>query len=298
MAVLDRNSRLVKSILALVGGGDRDEIILQTALAAAIPLVARLEFLHVHVSSEQAARYSRHADFAMGVALRNTMDQLEKEANVSSDLAANHVRDFCARSMIELCDTPTETKKVTARFREVKDNAVERLTFHARHHDLIVMGRGKQTRGLPPDILERLVLSCGRPVLVAGSPVPQKLTGTIMVCWKESSNAARAVTAATPLLIKAKRVIITSVVERDDGVTEAAHDLAKQFAWNGIPTEVNVIPRNDRGIASSLSDAAEACGADLMVLGAYGHLRVHELLFGSCTEAFIRQADRPILLVH
>ena len=35
-----------------------------------------------------------------------------------------------------------------------------------------------------------------------------------------------------------------------------------------------------------------------MVLGAYGHLRMRELLFGSCTEAFIRHADRPILLMH
>ena len=175
----------MKSILVLIGGGVRDEIILQTALAAALPLTAHLEFLHIHVSPEQAARHSRHVDFARGAALRNTMDQLENEAKSFSDLAADHVRDFCVRSMIEICDAPIEARNVTARFREEKDNAVERLTFHARHHDLVVMGRGKQTQGLPADILERLVLNCGRPMLVAGSTAPQKLTGTIMVCWKE-----------------------------------------------------------------------------------------------------------------
>lgn len=287
----------MKSILVLIGGGDRDEVILQTALAAALPLSAHLEFLHIHVSPGQAARYS-HAEFAMGAALRNTLDELGNKAKSFSDLAADHARDFCVRSMIEICDTPTEVRKVTASFREEKDNALERLTFHARHYDLVVMGRAKQTQGLRPDILERLVLSSGRPMLVAGSAAPQKLTGTIMVCWKESGNAARAVAAATPILTKAKRVVFASVMERDDGLTEAIHDLARQFAWNGISTEVQVIPANDRGIASSLSDAAEACGADLMVLGAYGRLRVHELLFGSCTEAFIRHADRPILLMH
>jgi nucleotide-binding universal stress UspA family protein len=287
----------MKTILVLVGGSDRDEVILQTALVAALPFSAHLEFLHIHVSPGQAARYSR-ADFAIGAAIRNTLDALGKEARSSSDLAAEHTRDFCARSMIEICDVPNEARKVTASFREEKDSDLERLTFHVRHHDLLVMGRARQTQGLPPDILERLVLSSGRPMLVAASAAPQKLTGTIMVCWKESGNAARAVAAATPMLAKAKRVIFAGVMERDDGLAEAMHDLARQFAWNGISTEVQVIPANDRGIASSLADAAKACGADLMVLGAYGHSRAHTLLFGSCTEAFIRDADRPILLMH
>jgi nucleotide-binding universal stress UspA family protein len=287
----------MKTILVLVGGGDRDQVILQTALAAAVPLSAHLEFLHIHVSSGQAARYS-HAEFAMGPALRNTLEQLENKAKSFSDLAADHIRDFCARSMVEICDTPIEGRKVTASFREEKDNALERLTFHARHNDLVVMGRAKQTQGLAPDILERLVLSCGRPMLVAGSAAPQQLTGTIMVCWKESVNAARAVAAATPILTKAKRVVFASVMERDDGVTEALHHLTRQFAWNGISTEVQVIPASGRGIPDSLAAAAEACGADLVVMGAYGRSRARQLLFGSCTEAFIRHADKPILLMH
>jgi nucleotide-binding universal stress UspA family protein len=287
----------MKSILALIGGSDRDEVVLQTALAAALPFAAHLELLHIHVSPAQAARYSR-ADFAVGAAIRNTLDELGSKARSFSDLAADHTRDFCAHAKIELCDAPTDAGKVTASFREEQDSGLERLTFHVRHHDLVVMGRAKQTQGLQPDILERLVLSSGRPMLVAGSAAPQKLTGTILVCWKESGNAARAVAAATPMLAKAKRVAFASVMERDDSLSEGIHDLAQQFAWNGISTEVQVIPADDRAIATSLSDAAKACGADLMVLGAYGHSRARTLLFGSCTEAFIRDADRPILLMH
>jgi nucleotide-binding universal stress UspA family protein len=287
----------MKSILVLVGGGDRDEVIFQTALAAALPFSAHLEFLHIHVSPGQAARYSR-VDFAIGAGLRNALDELESKAKSFSELAADHAQEFCARSMIEICDAPTEPRKVTASFREEKDSAFERLTSHVRHHDLVVMGRAKQTQGLAPDILERLVLNSGRPMLVAGSAAPQKLTGTIVVCWKESANAARAVAVAIPLLTKAKRVILASVMERDNGLTEALNDLARQLAWNGIATEVQIIPANDRGIASSLANAAEVCGADLMVLGAYGRSRARTLIFGSCTEAFISHADLPILLMH
>jgi nucleotide-binding universal stress UspA family protein len=287
----------MKTILALIGGGDRDEVILRTALAAAVPLSAHLDFLHVHVTAVKAARYSR-VEFAMGAGLRNAMDQLESNANTFSEVAADHVRKFCAGWKIEICNIPPSGKNVTASFREEKDTAIERLTLHARHSDLVVLGRAKQTQGLSPDTLEHLVLNCGRPVLVAATAAPQTLTGTVMVCWNESGNAARAVAAATSILANAKRVVFTTVAERDEGGTEAVHDLARQFAWNGISTEAQVIPANGSGTAGLLAAAAEDCGADLVVMGAYGHSRVRELMFGSCTEAFIRAADRPILLMH
>jgi nucleotide-binding universal stress UspA family protein len=286
----------MKTILVLIGGGERDQIIAQTALAAAHPFSAHLGFLHIHVSAGQAARYSR-AEFAMGPALRNALEQLGNKAKSFSELAADHVREFCAGS-IEICDTPTGSGKVTASFREEKDDAPQRLMFHARHSDLVVMGRAKQTQGLAPDILDSLVLSCGRPMLVAASTAPQQLTGTVMVCWKESANAARAVTAATPLLSKAKRVVFTHVAERDEGATEAVHDLARQFARHGMSTEVKIVPAAGRPVPGLLSAAAAECGADLVVMGAYGRSRARQLIFGSCTEAFMRHADRPILLMH
>src|SRR5256885_13004768 len=109
------------------------------------------------------------------------------------------------------------------------------------------MGRAKQKQGLAQDTLERLVLVCGRPMLVAATAAPQRLTGTIMVCWKESGNAARAVAAAMPILAKAERVVFTSIVERDESVVDAVKDLARQFAWNGVATETQIIPAKGRG---------------------------------------------------
>ena len=287
----------MKTILTFVGGGDRDQVILQTALAAAIPLSAHLDCLHLHVPATQAARYS-NAEFVSGAALRNALERLKTNANAFSDLAAENVREFCARAEVAMCDTPTDVRSVTASFREEQSNALERLTFHARHSDLIVLGRARQKQGLAPDTLEHLVLNCGRPILVAATAAPQALTDTIMVCWKESGNAARAVSAATPILAKAKRVVFVSVTERDDGVTDALDDLARQFAWNGVAAEVRVIPASRRGIPGALAAAAEECGADLVVMGAYGRSRARALIFGSCTEAFLGGSDRPILLMH
>jgi hypothetical protein len=90
---------------------------------------------------------------------------------------------------------------VTASFREEADMATESLIVQARNSDLVVMGRAQQKQGLPKDTLERLILRCGRPMLLAGAVAPEQF-GTIMVCWKKSDHSARAVAAAMPLLLQ------------------------------------------------------------------------------------------------
>src|SRR5437660_6874198 len=144
----------------------------------------------------------------------------------------------------------------------------------------------------------RCPLVCGRPMLVAATAATQRLTGTIMVCWKESGNAARAVAAALPILAKAERVVFTSIVERDESVVDAVKDLARQFAWNGVATETQIIPAKGRKIPGMLSAAAEECSADLVVMGAFGESRARHIIFGSCTEAFLRHAALPTLSMH
>ncbi len=284
----------MKTILTLVGGGERDAVILQTARAAALPLAAHLDCLHAHVPAVLAARYAR-TEFASGQALRNALEQLATNAETFSALAAENVRTFCASAGIEMCDAPIDVRGVTASFREEPSNAHERLTFHATQCDLVVMGRARQKQGLAPDTLEHLVRNCGRPVLVAASAEPQTLTDTIMVCWKDSASTAAAVTAAAPLLAAARRVVFVSAAKRDDGLTDALGVTARQLA--GPAAEVRVIPASRR-IPEALSAAAEECGADLVVMGAYGRSRGREILFGSCTDTLLDRADRPILLVH
>jgi nucleotide-binding universal stress UspA family protein len=292
----------MKAMLVLIGGGQRDQVVFRTALAAARPLSAHLDCLHIHVTPGQAARESA-VEFSRGPALRDALIELQTKSETFSKAAADNIRELCARSMIEFCDTraeanrPSDATGVTASFREETDNALERLTFHARHNDLVVMGRAKQTQGLPKDTLEHLILRCGRPMLLAGAEAPEQLD-TIMVCWKKSDYSARAVAAATPLLSRAKRVLLTTVAEPDAGGLEALNKLAQQYARDSVQTDVKVIPPNGRKIPDVLSAAAEECAADLVVMGAYGRGRALEFLFGSCTESLMRHSDKPILLLH
>lgn len=284
----------MRTILTFVGGGDRDAVILRTALAAAVPLSARLDCLHAHVPAVLAARYG-HTEFASGAALRNALERLETNANAFSEVAAENVRAFCASAGIEMCDPPIGAAGVTAGFREEESNVLETLTVHASQSDLVVMGRAGQRQGLAPDTLEHLVRHCGRPILVAATAAPHTLTGTIMVCWKDAGSTTAAVNAATPLLAVARRVVFVGAAKRDDGLTDAMGVVARQI---GVEAEVRIAPASSRGAPDALAAVAAECGADLVVMGAYGRSRGRELILGSHTDAILDRIDRPILLAH
>jgi nucleotide-binding universal stress UspA family protein len=290
--------RVMKTILGLIGGGERDDVIMKTAFAAAAPLSAHLNFLHVHVSAGIAARYDNAVQFAVGPSIGDALRHLTSNAQKFSTVAEQHFREFCGRSQIEIRDAPTDSKTVTASFREENDTSIEQLVLHASQADLVVLGRAKQTQGLSPDTLERLIRICGRPVLVAATTAPQTLPGTVMVCWQKSDSVARAVAAAMPLLTNAKRVVFTTVTRRNRAAIDGAHDLVQQLARNGVLAEVRNIEGDQTAIPTLLAHAAEDCRADLVVTGAYDHSRVRELIFGSGTEDLIHDIDRPMFLMH
>jgi nucleotide-binding universal stress UspA family protein len=166
------------------------------------------------------------------------------------------------------------------------------------------MARAKRPNGLPPDFIETLLLKSGRPILIAAAQAPRNLAGTIMVRWRETPEAGRALGAAMPYLTRAQRVVFVGVEEKSNHVeqalkhVEALNDAAAQFRRCGVATYARAIPSEGRAVADVLSSAAADCGADLMVMGAYGHSHMREVIFGGCTQAVIHHAERPVLLLH
>jgi nucleotide-binding universal stress UspA family protein len=288
----------MKTILVPIGGGSVDAMVLETALAVARPLSAHLELLHVRVGAAEAARHTPHLDFARGAGLTGALDGLRARAERRSTTAEHNVRDFCATHDIEMVEAPRPARSVTARWRRDEGEAMQRLLFHARHNDLVVMARHTGLDGLPPDRLETLLMGCGRPLLIAPAEAPMRALGTAMVCWKETRDAARAVSAAMPLLTKARRVLVVSVSEDGEVPSEAVHDVVHELAWNGIAAESHVLARNPGTTADTLFAAARTHAADLMVMGAYGHRHLREVLFGGCTQSAIEAAQCAVFLVH
>ena len=289
----------MKTILVPAGGSDSDLGIFETALAAARPFAAHLDFYHVKVDAGEAVVNTTHAGFAMGPGLQNTLELLHSDAEARAAAARAHVEQFCTQNNIPMRERPSVRKEVSGFWTEEAGESVPLFIRRARYSDLVVMGRRRSRNQLPENLLERLLLRSGRPILVAPARARPTLLGTAMICWKESAEAVRAVAAAIPLLRNAEQVLIVGVSEANDADTLAAVDsLARHLAWHGVRAQPRCIAPNGRTVASALYAAAQDFGVDLVVMGGYSHSRIREMIFGGCTDAFLRAADAAVLLVH
>ena len=287
---------MFKTILVPSSGSDTDAVVFATALTVARPHRAHLEFFHMCVSAGEALRYTPHASFARGEALHNVLQELKQESEHRSEAAQRHVRDFCKSKKIAMLDRPGRSPALSASWRMETVNGEDPFITRARLHDLVVMGRYTHPNGLPPDLLRLVLLGCGRPIMIAAKSMPRPFH-TVMVAWKDTREAARALTAAMPLLTKAKRVVVTAVEEPKVAVNSAA-TVASQLAWHGLRSEAQIVKAEGQPIAVSLARAIESCEADLLVMGSYSTGPLRQEIFGGCTRSILNEASIPVFLVH
>lgn len=288
----------MKSILVTASGGDGDATVFATALAAARPLGAHLEFFHLRIHWGEAARNTPHVNFARGAALHQALQDLAVDGEARSVAAHRRFDAFCGQFGIPVAVAPGEYGGISASLREETGESTSQLAGRARHSDMVVLGRHTRPDGLPADFIDQILFRSGRPILVAPARAPKTLTGTVMVCWKETPESARALSASIPLLTKASRLVIANVLEPADASADSTNDVARHLAWHGIDTEVRRVARNGRPAGELLSTAARDCGADLLVMGAYGHSRTRQWLFGGCTQYFLSDATHAVLFTH
>jgi nucleotide-binding universal stress UspA family protein len=177
----------------------------------------------------------------------------------------------------------------------VSHDDLENLPYYVHHADLTVMGRPGHGNGLARSDIEA-ALSGGRPMLIAPRWLSTSRTGCAFVCWKETAEAARALSAALPLLARAERVVVVSVSEGAQDTDEPLRAVARHLALHGIAAEHRLLAR-ERSVGDVLEAAAGAFDADLIVLGAYGHSKAREFVFGGCTRTFLGRASVPVLMM-
>jgi nucleotide-binding universal stress UspA family protein len=290
---------VIKTILVAANGGHGDASAFETALNLARPLAAHLDFYHAWATPDDAAALSPHVDFAQGPALKDALERLQQDAENRSATALRSFREFCERHRLPIAEPDQNASEVTVAWTEEKGDPLRGLTRHARHHDLVVIGSPNPEGGLRPDLAGQLLLASGRPMVLAPPAPRTRQSGVILIGWKEAPEAARAMTAASPLLPFARRVIWASVEDGRHASPESLEDLKRQLRRRGGAVEVMMIPTQGRSVADRLFWAAESADADLLVVGAYGHTRIWELIFGGVTRSLLeRRSPAPVFLMH
>lgn len=193
-----------------------------------------------------------------------------------------------------------------AEFKRADQDSLSAVTVQARYADLVVMGqRDPEEAGtnVPNSIVERSVLAVGRPVLVVPyfSNAYPDLGRNVLVAWSGTRESARAVRDALPLLQRARNVVVMAVNptlgKRGHGELPGA-DLALYLARHGVKVEARPGVALEIGVGDELLARASDMGSDLLVMGAYGHSRLQELVMGGVTQTIMQHMTLPVLMSH
>jgi nucleotide-binding universal stress UspA family protein len=186
-------------------------------------------------------------------------------------------------------------------WRPALDFPIDVLAREARSADLVIIGRAKT----PGDAYSSLdpgvaLLRIGRPTLIVPDDVSAVRADHILIAWKDTREARRAVRDALPFLRSAARVTIVAICEAGDENTVVGHvdDVADYLARHGISGDPRVIPNRGGSAAEQLTKLAQAEGADLLVAGAYGHSRLGEWFFGGMTRDLLAASPICCLMSH
>ena len=289
---------MLKTILVPTSGSGTDDAVHATALGLARPLAAHLEFYHVRLTPDEAAGRTPYIGLCVDSALPAALQNLDETQRALATDAARHVHTFCERQGIPVRNAPGLETSVSASWRQEVDHPESRLLLHARHCDLVVLGRRRHPDLLPRTLIEHLLLGCGRPIVIAADTVPASVTDTIVVGWKETPEAARALTAAMPLLALARQVYLVGIAEADASLIQSLEHLAWQLAWHGIAAQTRIIGGPAHRAAEELPKAAAELKAGLLVVGGFGRGPISEFVFGGVTRSLIDRADLPVFILH
>lgn len=180
-------------------------------------------------------------------------------------------------------------------------DASRRFSRIARYFDVAVVGQPKpEASHVEAMIGESTLFEAGRPVIMVPyvQRAPVRLE-KVMVCWDGGGSAARAVGDAMPLLKRARKVEIVIIAHERGKPTEIEGvDLGRHLARHGLNVAVERIPGGDINVGEALLSRAANSGADLMVMGGYGHSRLREFVLGGVTRSILHSMTVPVLMSH
>jgi len=288
---------MIKTILVPSSGSQADERVFATALSMAKPLAAHLQFLHLRIEASEAVRRVPHAEYCHGRAIGAVLEEVHERTDQLAQQAHAHFESFCASRGLTLGDFPAEFQGVTASWSQHTHDAGMSLISQARHHDITVVARRHHEDLMPADLIERLLIGSGRPVLIAADAPGRSFGEHAVVAWKERPESARALAAALPILRHAREVTLLSVLEEGCASLAALEDVTRLLLWHGIRATARILDLECSAI-EALPSAAQRIGADLLVTGGFGHRPLRELVFGGVTQRLLEHADVPVLMMH
>jgi len=251
----------------------------------------------VKLATALADRFSSRL---IGVAAHPISVPLYFEASVAGVASAIELQEKAATR--EIASVEAVFRKIVAtrnrtEWRQAHSLPSDFILQQARAADLIVASRPRPEQDIPgPMVVDAgdLVMNAGRPVLFVPPDVDYLMAKTVLIGWKDTREARRAVADALPFLKGAQHVVVVSVDNNDHSVK----DVIAYLGCHGVDASLAVQPPGSGSVADDLLRIADQETADLIVSGAYGHSRAREWMLGGVTRDLLDHARVCCLMAH
>lgn len=286
---------MIKNILAVPMNSQAKDSMMSSALHVAREFGAHISAVYVRGPLELPEQFGLLPDSGR----EELLVQFRNEQNREEEEAHSGYKNFVQREGLPERQTAQLYEDASASWEVAEGHTPDVVARRGGVYDLIVIGRpARATESADILTVESAIFSTGRPVLISPPEPPKTLGETVLIAWNRSPQSARAFHAAKALLLdRAKKVRILSVTTgAKDG--PSAEEIADNLAWHGINAEIREFSPDHRSVGAVLLAEASAIAADLIVMGAYTHNRLRQILLGGVTKHVLTHATAPLFMAH
>ena len=297
----------MKTILVPIPDTAVDPAAIEIALMVAKAVTGHVEGLYIEtpapitLRTERLGGYEAAREVGLAPAAQRAQEEAARAAEARERAAEQARAEFqriCAAHGVPLCAADAFDPAPSASWRQTEGSYASAVTIRAPAYDVMVVPNPSTTTPAR-EIAEHTLLETGRPVLLSPArPEPDPSTSA-MIAWSPSLQAWRAVAAAVPLMATARQVEIVSVGEDETGIAESRADVIRYLGWHGITATARQVKLISRNIGDTLLHEASEAGIGMLVMGAYSHSRMRELLLGGVTRHVLSSvAVTPVFMAH
>lgn len=276
-----------KSLLTVITEADAAKAPLAHITALAAAQDAHVEVLCLGVDRTQTGYYYAGAN---ALILQETLTRAHEEATELLTMAKDYLSKSGVRWSAEDGVTP---------FADMSRH----IALHARFADLVVLPKpyGENRGAELEPLTEAALFDADAPVLIvpdeaAPNPTPEQ----IIVAWNQGKEALAAIRAALPFLKQAKlvRILVVDPPAHGPERSDPGGMLSQMLARHGATCEIDVVSKTLPRVSDVLCRHVADKGADMVVMGAYGHSRFREAILGGATRNMLEQCPVPVLMAH
>ncbi len=286
-----------RKLLLPVIGTEAGESALAVAFLAARIWRAHVYGLHVRIDPRDVAPLA--GEGLSGAMIEEMMSATEREAAERARKVQALFSDYVEKHGIPIVTDPAAAfaaGTVTASFGSVVGREEDVVAQQARLCDLVVLAHPEAGDEVSTsDALHAVLFDSGRPVMVAPRTPPATIGRRVCVAWNGTAESAAAVAGGLAWIERAEAVRVLHAEEYQRRGPDVS-GLIDYLAWHGVTAEARPFKPAGNQVGAGLLAAAKEFEADLLIMGAYSHSRLRQLILGGVTRHVLEHADVTLLM--